>query len=117
MTAPVVLEKHRTMIAWLITRLAEFPKDQRYLLADRIQRGMLDIQELFVRAIYSKDKAALLDEINIQLDVVRLLMRTAKDMKYVTLKRHDFFARQLDEIGRMVGGWKRSLPVSAVILR
>jgi len=109
MTAPVVLEKHRAMIAWLITRLAEFPKDQRYLLADRIQRAMLDIQELFVRAIYSKDKVVLLDEINIQLDVVRLLMRTAKDMKYVTLKRHDFFARQMDEIGRMVGGWKRSV--------
>ncbi len=109
MKAPVVLEKHRVLIAWLIPRLAEFPKDQRFLLADRIQRAMLDIQELFVRAIYSQDKAQLLNEINIQLDIARLLMRTAKDMKYVTLSRHDFFARSIDEIGRMTGGWKKSL--------
>jgi hypothetical protein len=109
MKAPIVLEKHRALIAWLVPRLAEFPKDQRFLLADRIQRAMLDIQELFVRAIYAQDKSELLNEINIQLDVVRLLMRTAKDMKYVSLQRHDFFSRSVDEVGRMTGGWKKSL--------
>jgi hypothetical protein len=105
---PVILEKHRKLIAWLITRLAEFPKDQRFLLADRIQRAMLNIQELLVRAVYKKDRAGLLDEINIQLDVVRLLMRTAQEMKYVNLKRHDYFCRCVNEIGRMVGGWRKA---------
>ena len=77
MEFPVILEKHRQLHLWLIARLAEFPKDQRFLLADRIQRGMLDIQELLIRAVYAKEKVAFLEEINIQLDVVRLFMRSA----------------------------------------
>ena len=44
MKAPVIVQKHRQLIAWTISRLAEFPKDQHFLLADRIQRGLLDIQ-------------------------------------------------------------------------
>ena len=62
-----------------------------------------------MRAVYRREKGEILDEINIHLDVVRLLMRTAADMKYVSLKRYDYFCRCVNEIGRMAGGWKKSL--------
>ena len=41
-TAPVV-EKRYQLILWMLPKLAKFPRDQHFLLADRIERCLLDI--------------------------------------------------------------------------
>jgi hypothetical protein len=104
-TVPVVLEKQYQLILWLLPRMAEFPKDQRFLLADRIEHTLLDVLERLIEAVYRKDKIPLLREANLGLEKSRFLMRMAKDMKYISLSRHTFFCKSADEIGRMIGGW------------
>ena len=37
----------------------------------------------------------------------RLLLRLAKDLKLLSLDAYTFAAERLDEIGRMVGGWRK----------
>ncbi len=32
-----VVEKHYQLILWILPKIANFPKDQRFLLADRIE--------------------------------------------------------------------------------
>jgi hypothetical protein len=49
--------------------------------------------------------------VNLKLDVLRFMMRIAKDMKYVNVNSYDFFCQSAIEVGRMVGGW---LKVSAL---
>ena len=49
---PIVVEKHYKLILWLLRKIANFPRDQRYLLADRIEDLVLDILELLVKAVY-----------------------------------------------------------------
>jgi len=90
---------------WLLPRMAEFPKDQRFLLADRIEHTLLDVLERLIEAVYRKDKIPLLRQANLGLEKARFLMRMAKDMKYISLSRHTFFCKSTDEIGRMIGGW------------
>jgi len=77
------------------------------LLADRIERILLDILEMLIEAVYSKDRRGILIKINLKLDVLRFMMRIAKDMKYVNIKAYDFFCQSVLEIGRMVGGWMK----------
>ena len=88
--------------------MANFPKDQRFLLTDRIERLLLDILELLIEAIYSKNKREILIKVNLKLDILRFMMRIAKDMKYVNINGYDFFCQSSIEIGRMVGGWLKS---------
>lgn len=107
-TVPAVLEKQYQLIMWLLPRMAEFPKDQRFLLADRIQGTMLDVLERLIEAVYRKDKLPLLREANLGLEKTRFLMRMAMECKYISLKRHVFFCQSADEIGRMIGGWMKS---------
>ena len=38
----------------------------------------------------------------------RLLLRLAKDLKLISIDAYGFSSAQLDEIGRMVGGWTKS---------
>ena len=92
----------------MLPKIANFPKDQRFLLADRIERLLLDILEMLIEAVYSKRRRVILIKINLKLDVLRFMMRIAKDMKYVNVKAYDFFCQSVLEIGRMVGGWLKT---------
>jgi len=103
-----VVEKHYKLILWMLPKIANFPKDQRFLLADRIERILLDILEMLIEAVYSKDRRGILIKINLKLDVLRFMMRIAKDMKYISIKAYDFFCQAVLEIGKMVGGWMRT---------
>ena len=100
-----VVEKHYKLILWMLPKMANFPKDQKFLLADRIERILLDILEMLIEANYSKQKREILIKVNLRLDVLRFMMRIAKDMKYVSLNGYDFFCQSAIEIGKMVGGW------------
>lgn len=75
------------------------------MLADRIERILLDILEMLIEAVYSKNKREILIKVNLKLDLLRFMMRIAKDMKYVNIKAYDFFSQSSIEIGKMVGGW------------
>ncbi len=89
--------------------MANFPKDQRFLLADRIEKILLDILEMLIEATYSGEKRNILIRVNLKLDCLRFMMRIAKDMKYVSLKGYDYFCQMTLEIGRMVGGWLKTV--------
>ena len=103
-----VVEKHYKLILWMLPKIANFPKDQRFLLADRIERVLLDVLEMLIEAVYSKRRKEILIRINLKLDVLRFMMRITKDMKYVNIKAYDFFSQSVLEIGSMVGGWMKT---------
>jgi len=100
-----VVEKHYKLILWMLPKIANFPKDQRFLLADRIEMILLDILELLIEAVYSKNKREILIKVNLKLDLLRFMMRIAKDMKYVNINAYDYFCQSSIEVGKMVGGW------------
>ena len=103
-----VLEKHYDLVLWFLPKLANFPKDQRYVLADRIGVLLLDILGLLTEAVYSVDRAEVLKTVNVRLDQLRYFVRVTKDMKYISITQYDHFTIKTIEIGRMVGGWKRT---------
>ncbi len=102
-----VVEKHYRMILWMLPKIANFPKDQRFLLADRIEVLLLDILQLLIEAVYTKEKRSILAQVNLKLDFLRFMMRLAKDMKYVNMRSYDFFCQSAIEVGKMVGGWSK----------
>jgi hypothetical protein len=55
----------------------------------------------------------LLNEANLKLEILRFQIRLAKDLKCLQVKSYAFAAKQLDEIGRLVGGWLKSGKVSS----
>ena len=100
-----VVEKHYKLILWMLPKIADFPRDQRFLLADRIEKILLNILEMLIEANYSKQKREILIRVNLKLDVLRFMMRISKDMKYVSINGYDFFCQEAIEIGKEVGGW------------
>jgi hypothetical protein len=92
---------------WTIRHTEKFPRHHRYSLGISIENRLQTILSILLRAKYSKDKAAWLDEANIELEVLRFQLRLAKDLKVLPIKSHGFAAKSMDSIGSQIGGWIR----------
>lgn len=106
-TAPV-LEKMYQFVMWLVPTVDKFPRAQKFLLGDRMQSTALDALEGLVEAAYTKARGPILARVNLGLEKLRYLLRLSKDLQYLDLRRYEFAARALEEIGRMVGGWRKA---------
>ena len=105
---PPIVEKHYEFCGWLIAKVGKFPKDQRFLLGDRIERHALDILETLIEAALTSgrdEKVQLLRGANVRLEYLRYMMRLAKDGKFINVKSFHFACARMEEIGRMIGGW------------
>jgi len=104
----IALEKCYQFLLWLIPTVEKFPRAQKFLLGDRIQTLALDVQESLIEATYAKNPLPHLAACNLRLEKLRFLIRLAKDLRHLDLRRYEFAARAIDEIGRLVGGWLKS---------
>ena len=104
---PPVIAKLYDLILWLMEQVPKFPRSHRFVLGDRIQTLALDIQDLLIEAAYTRDKTAQLKRATLQLEKLRYLIRLSKDLNFLSIRRYEFVATHIDEIGRMVGGWLR----------
>ncbi len=104
-----VVEKFKKLICWMLPKVSKFPKDQRYLLVDRIVILMFDILEQMIEAVYENKsgKKDLLRRINLKIEKLRYFVRISCDLKYINLKGYNYFSTQIVEVGRMIGGWYR----------
>ena len=104
---PVVLVKWYDYANWLLDRVDAFPKNQRFIFGQRMADHVLGIMELLIEATYSREKTSLLRDANRKLEVLRWLVRMAKDRQLVTARQYEFSSEKLAECGKMVGGWQK----------
>ena len=105
----VVVGKTYDFVLWLMPKVEKFSRSYRFSLGERLIAYGLDLLLLVVEAAYTSDKAGLLKQANGKVNGVRYLLRAAKDLRLLSLDSYEFAAGRLDEIGRMVGGWQKSL--------
>lgn len=104
----VALEKAYRFLLWLVPAVEKFPRSHKFLLGDRIQSAALDVLEGLVEATYTRNRRPVLRGVNLKLEKLRLMFRLATDLKLLDLRRYEYAARHLDEIGRLVGGWLKT---------
>ena len=95
----------------IIPVLNKFPRSQKFALADRIQNQISDLLELYIEAYYQSGatKLSILNKANIILEKLRHYFRLCYDLGLISSNRYRDFAERLNEIGRMTGGWIKSL--------
>ena len=101
------VEQMYQFLRWLIPAVERFPRSQKFLLGDRIQTTALDVQECLLEATYTKARTRPLNGANMGLEKLRMFFRLAYDLHYLDMRRYEYAARSLDEVGRLIGGWIR----------
>ncbi len=106
-TIPPVISKTYDLMLWLLKQVPKFPRSHKFVLGDRIQNLILDILGLLIEAAYTRNKLDLLKRTTIEIEKLRYLIRTAKDLNFMSVKSYEYVSSKIDEVGRMVGGWLR----------
>jgi len=92
--------------------VVKFPRHQRPGLGRRLEEAAFELLAALVKARYLQAtdpaKAALLVQASQALDTLRILVRMAKDLEHLPLKRYEELSRTMRDVGRMLGGWQKS---------
>lgn len=94
--------------------VANFPRRDRQL-ADSIRRSMLTMLRLAIQIEKKYYKKTTLQELDVELDVLRHLIRVAQDRDYygqnlappLPFKKYEYWSKLLSEIGRIIGGYMK----------
>ncbi len=92
--------------------LANINKIDRATIADKIDGIFLAILELIFRACFAHDKFEKLSLVSQAIgknDLLKFFLQISWEHKMVNRAQYGDFILRLDEVGRMLGGWKRSL--------
>ena len=86
------------------------PKIDRYTLWQKCENILLEILEniLLASQMSKKEKLPVLEKASVKINLFRIFIRLAKEVKAIDGKKYILLQENTDEIGRMLGGWIRS---------
>ena len=107
----IIHQKSRALLREIFEDCGKFPKSQRFVLSARLEESVLDFLDAIVyvnNTDGSLRKQSFL-RADIALERVRIFVETARDLRFLSVSRTKYLLDCIDELGRMLGGWKRSL--------
>jgi hypothetical protein len=86
------------------------PKQDRYTLWQKCESLLVEVLEgiLFASQQTKSEKLPTLEKTSVRLNFLRICIRLMKDVKAIDGKKYIIIEANLDEIGRMLGGWIKS---------
>ncbi len=96
------------VLKWILGRTEKFPKSQRFFLAKRLNDTTFDFYERLGEAAKLKRRERQkLQEADVYLQRMRHYLRLAMELKYLSFDQYKYAIQQLQEIGRLLGGWMK----------
>jgi len=105
-----IYTKMMEVLLWIFPKVNTFPKKQRFVLGQQIENSGLEILRLIIQANNEKNiarKLKHLENMNTELDILRSLLRISQEIKFMNAKSLGYIITQIDEVGRMGGGWAK----------
>ena len=104
-----IFEKIYDLILWIYPTVNKFPKSQRFVLGQHIENTVLELLEGIIEANSQNNKPFYLKNLSLKLDRLRILMRLSKDLKFISIRQYEFVSSNINEVGKMLGGWLKSV--------
>lgn len=107
----LIEKKIRDMIVYNNIMLKQFPKHEKYLLAAKIREMGYDLLELAIAANKKYIKKTTFTEFDVKHESIRQLINVAFELQYIDSKKHRISQLKVDEVGRMLGAWIKSMEI------
>ncbi len=93
--------------------IPHIPRTSRYTLGAKIDALFLEVIELVFAASYEQiqEKIRKIRDTNAKLGALKFFLQIGWEIKMIDTKRYVSLSEKLDEIGRILGGWKRGLEI------
>lgn len=99
-------------LLYLVPQLSKYPRDQKFMLADRIQNLTDDILNDFIIAYYSGltcEKIERLKKANVKLERLRYSIGLSHNLKLLRNQKYRIISMKFSEIGGTLGDWLKKL--------
>lgn len=106
-----IFTKTYDLLLWLIPATTKFPREQRFVLAKAVQETALRFQEQIIEAGLAKGQTQqrALAQADVDLTKLRFYLRLCQDLKLLKSRQYRHVAELVTEVGRLLGGWRRSI--------
>lgn len=94
-------------LAWLLPAAQKFPREQRFVLAQRMQGSAFNFYEAITAASLSRNTPLYLEQADIELQRLRLYLRLARRLQFFSDGQYHHAAVMVEEMGRLLGGWRK----------
>lgn len=103
----VIFPKTHDLIKWLMEHTAAFPRNQRFLLAKRVQDAALDFYECLIaaRKVTGRQRAEMLLRADVALETLRLHLRLCYELKLSSADQYKHVSQLVTEVGKLLGRW------------
>lgn len=96
-----------------------FPKKDKYTIGATCERYLIQMIELLVEASYlpKEEKTTSLKQASNKLEVLKVFIRLLYELKVIDQKKYIQLQSMIQEIGKMFGGWMKSIkPADAGVM-
>lgn len=104
----IVFRRVYEYLFWLRPTVERFAKAHKYSLGIEMQSQAMDLLKLVIRANYASFKDEDIAEALVTCEVERVYVRLAFEYRLLSPRQFAFAAEKLEEIGRLLRGWKNS---------
>lgn len=88
-----------------------FPKKDKHTLGAKCEMYIINTLELLIAAssVPKSQKLILINQASVKFDTLKIFIRLTKDLDILDDKKYIIIQKHIQEIGKMLGGWQRSL--------
>jgi len=106
--APALFTHWYDTLLWMFERAQRIPKSQRALLTARFLSLGLEMMDTIHALRYTSNRGKLFARADRCLDRTRVTGRLLLDLRILSMAQYERLALDVDEAGRMLGGWKKA---------
>ncbi len=107
--SPIFSRTH-DLLRWLVPAARKFPRDQRFLLAQRLLGKAFALEDALVAASVDRGRRAEhLLQADVALSGLRRVLYLCHELEYLSDGQLRHVTGMVAEVGRLLGGWQRSL--------
>jgi len=103
------LTKVKDMMIYAYPVLAQFPKAEKFSLAQDIRHSMDQLLELTITEDKKYYKKTTLESMDVELAKLKTYVRLGMELNFIPFHKYEVWERHLTEIGKMIGGLMKSV--------
>jgi hypothetical protein len=106
----ILFQKIYDFALWLDPVVRGFSRGHRYSLGAEIEREVFALMKSVVRGNLRRAKQEALEDCTVHYEILTALVRLSNDLRgsgTLSAKQYERAAARLDEIGRLLNGWKQ----------
>lgn len=104
----IIYKQYLELIYYTEMITEKYPKVEKLALVTTIKNNTYEGMKKIILAYkyYNKqDKLKSLNELDVDLKMLKVLIRISKKRKYINSKNYEAWSKKINNIGNMLGGW------------